>query len=231
MSSKPTANVPEETPQRLRIIFRKGPEVRWIGHLDVARFWERAIRRADLPLLYSHGYHPQPRIQFASALPVGFTGREEIMDIWVAPPQDPETVRVRLQAQCPAGFQVVRVWEVPLHEPSLQSRVREAEYEVALEKEFLPSDWRAQLQAFWDAGEVWREKRRKKKVVRYNLRPLILDLRVRNEDEEWVYLDVRVRSEEGATGRPDEILAALGWDDVPRRIERTRIIMTEPEPS
>ncbi len=229
MSSKPTANAPEETPQRLRITFRKGPEVRWIGHLDVARFWERAIRRADLPLLYTHGYHPQPRIQFASALPVGFTGREEIMDIWISPPLPPEDVQKRLQAQCPPGFEVLHVQEVPLRAPSLQSRVREAEYEVALEKTFLPSDWQAQLQEFWNATEVWREKRRKKKIVRYNLRPLILELKITGESEEWVYLYVRVRSEEGATGRPDEILAALGWEDVPRRIERLRIIMAETE--
>ncbi len=227
MSLKPIDNDPNISPQRLRIVFRKGPEVRWIGHLDVARFWERAIRRADLPLLYTHGYHPQPRIQFASALPVGFTGREELMDIWLHPPQDPQHVRKRLQQQCPPGFDVLSVQEVPLKAPSLQSLVREAEYEVGLEKAFLPADWQERLKTFWNTEEVWREKRRKKKVVRYNLRPLILDLQIADEDEEWVYLYVRVRSEEGATGRPDEILAALGWDDVPRRIERVRIIMDE----
>lgn len=213
--------------QRLRVRFRKGAPVRWIGHLDVARFWERALRRAELPVVYSQGFHPQPKIQFASALPVGFTGRNEVMDIWFSPPQNPREVHKRLQAQCPPGFEVVDVWEVPLHAPSLQSLVRAAEYEVALEKASLPPDWRERIAAFLAAEAIWREKERKRKKVRYNLRPLILSLEIAGEDEEWVYLHMRVRSEPGATGRPDEVLAALGWEDVPRRIERTAIIFRE----
>lgn len=220
-----TPSDPSQTPtQRLRVTFKKGHQVRWIGHLDVARFWERAIRRADLPLLYSHGFNPQPKIQFASALPVGFTGREELMDIWLSPPQDPEEVKRRLQAQCPPGFEVLDVREVPLDEPSLQSQVREAEYEVRVEKAFLPEHWREDVDAFLAADEVWREKRRKKKRVRYNLRPLVLEFRQVGEEDEWVIFYMRVRSAEGATGRPDEVLAALGWEDVPRRIERIRIV-------
>ncbi len=216
---------PHEPTQRLRVTFKKGHQVRWIGHLDVARFWERAIRRADLPLLYSHGFNPQPKIQFASALPVGFTGRAELMDIWLSPPQDPAEVKAKLQAQCPPGFEVLDVREVPLDEPSLQSQVTEAEYEVRVEKAFLPDTWQADVEAFLAATEVWREKRRKKKRVRYNLRPLVLEFRQTGEDDEWVVFYMRVRSAEGATGRPDEVLAALGWEDVPRRIERRRIVM------
>lgn len=210
--------------QRLRVWFAKGPEVRWIGHLDVARFWERAIRRADIPILYSRGFNPQPRVQFASALPVGVSGRAEIMDIWVSPPQDPTEVKVRLQAQCPPAFRVLKVREVSLDLPSLQSQVRGAEYEVMVEKAFLPPDWQKRVKAFLAATEVWRERRRKGKQVRYNLRPLVQELRLLGEDDEWVRFFLRVRSEEGATGRPDELLAALGLEEVPRRIERTRIL-------
>jgi len=201
--------------------------VRWLGHLDVARFWERALRRARIPILYSHGYNPQPRIQFASALPVGFTGRREFMDIWVAPPQDPAQVQEALNAQCPPGFRVHRVWEVDLKEPALQAQVREALYRVQLERAFLPETWREDLRRFVEAEEVWREKRRKKGWVRYNLRPLILDIQEEEgeeEDGEWVTLRVRVKSEPGATGRPDELLAALGWEDVPWRIEREDVV-------
>ncbi len=219
----------EASVQRLRVHFRKGAPVRWLGHLDVARFWERALRRADLPVVYSQGFHPQPRIQFASALPVGFTGRAEVMDIWFSPPQDPATVHARLQAQCPPGFEILEVREVPLNAPSLQSQVKAAVYEVALEKAFLPPDWRERLATFLAAREIWRERERKRKKVRYNLRPLILSLEITGEDEEWVYLHMHVRSEPGATGRPDEVLAALGWDDVPRRIERTDIVFTGDE--
>ncbi len=213
--------------QRLRLQYEKGHPVRWLGHLDVARFWERALRRADIPVVYSQGYNPQPKIQFASALPVGFSGRAELMDIWVASPQQPEQVRQALNAQCPRGFRVIRVWEVPLKAPALPTLVREAEYLVQVERAFLPANWREQVQRFLEAEEIWREKRRKKSWVRYNLRPLILDLRLGDTEGEWVTFTLRVKSEPGATGRPDEVLNALGWEDVPRRIERLRLILKE----
>ena len=68
---------------RLRIIFSKSGPLRYTGHLDLQTTWERTIRRAGLPLAYTHGFHPGPRIQIASALPLGFIGQAEIVDIWI----------------------------------------------------------------------------------------------------------------------------------------------------
>ena len=66
---------------RARITFAKSGPLRYVGHLDLQTLWERAARRARLPLSYSHGYHPQAKITFASALPLGFSSRAEVMDI------------------------------------------------------------------------------------------------------------------------------------------------------
>ena len=71
---------------RLRITFSKSGALRYTGHLDLQTTWERTIRRAGLPLAYTHGFHPGPRIQIASALPLGFIGRAEIVDIWLHDP-------------------------------------------------------------------------------------------------------------------------------------------------
>src|SRR5512136_2650651 len=68
---------------RLRITFSKTGALRYTGHLDLQTVWERTIRRAGLPLAYTHGFHPGPKIQIASALPLGFIGRLEIVDIWL----------------------------------------------------------------------------------------------------------------------------------------------------
>jgi len=68
---------------RLRIVFSKTGSLRYTGHLDLQTVWERTIRRAGLPLAYTHGFHPGPKIQIASALPLGFLGRLEIVDIWL----------------------------------------------------------------------------------------------------------------------------------------------------
>ena len=68
---------------RYRITFSKTGTLRYIGHLDLHKIWERTLRRAGLPLAYSQGFHPSPKIQLASALPLGFLGRAEVVDIWL----------------------------------------------------------------------------------------------------------------------------------------------------
>ena len=68
---------------RLRITFSKSGALRYIGHLDLHSLWERTVRRAGLPLSYTQGFHPGPRIQLASALPLGFIGCAEIVDLWI----------------------------------------------------------------------------------------------------------------------------------------------------
>ncbi|MDP3186130.1 MAG: TIGR03936 family radical SAM-associated protein, partial [Anaerolineales bacterium] len=64
----------------MRITFSKTGALRYTGHLDLQRIWERTARRAGLPLVYSQGFHPQPKIQIAAALPLGFSGRAELVD-------------------------------------------------------------------------------------------------------------------------------------------------------
>ena len=66
---------------RARITFSKSGPLRYIGHLDLQTLWERAARRAGLPLAYSNGFHPQAKIYFAAALPLGFSSRAEVMDM------------------------------------------------------------------------------------------------------------------------------------------------------
>ena len=68
---------------RLRITFSKTGSLRYTGHLDLQTVWERTARRAGLSLAYTQGFHPGPRIQIASALPLGIAGNAEIVDLWL----------------------------------------------------------------------------------------------------------------------------------------------------
>jgi len=72
--------------QRLRITFAKGETLKYISHLDLARAWERALRRAGVPLAYSQGFNPRPKMAFAAALPVGYTATAEMVDILLEKP-------------------------------------------------------------------------------------------------------------------------------------------------
>src|SRR5512142_659810 len=117
---------------RIRITFAKQDALRYTGHLDLHKLWERAARRAELPLAYSQGFHPQPKMNMAAALPLGFSSRCEIMDMRLEHDIPLNGLAVRLNATLPTGLQVVEVQQVDERAPALQTQVASAEYEVTL---------------------------------------------------------------------------------------------------
>lgn len=201
---------------RLRITFSKTGALRYTGHLDLHKIWERTLRRAGLPLAYSQGFHPQPKIQIAAALPLGFLGREEIVDIWLetadSPPPDP----ARIQSAAPPGLTILSVAQVAERAPALQTQVVAAEYEVTL-LETGSGPGLAQRAADLLTRQSLPRTRRGKG---YDLRPLIQSLAWRDG-----LLNMTLSAREGATGRPEEVLDALGIPIENARIERTRLIL------
>ncbi|MGH2468589.1 MAG: TIGR03936 family radical SAM-associated protein, partial [Chloroflexota bacterium] len=89
--------------RRLRVIFSKGEEVRYISHLDTMRTWERIFRRAGVGLAYSHGFAPHPRLVFAAPLAVGITSTAEILDVYVEELAGLASLRERVAAALPPG--------------------------------------------------------------------------------------------------------------------------------
>src|SRR5438552_30662 len=116
--------------QRLRVTFSATGPLKYVAHLDMMRTWERAIRRASLPLVYTHGFSPHARISLAAPLPVGVVGRRELMDIWLEPPVAADDATQRLQSAMPPGLETLAIEEVADALPSLQSLLRAARYEV-----------------------------------------------------------------------------------------------------
>src|SRR5512146_1378298 len=108
---------------RLRITFAKTEAMRYTGHLDLHRTWERTFRRAQLPLAYSQGFHPQPRINLASALPLGFTSDSEVADIWLEKDMPLDQIRELLQAALPPGISILQIEEVDSQAPALQTQI------------------------------------------------------------------------------------------------------------
>ena len=211
--------------QRLRITFARGDRLRYITHLDLMRSWERALKRAGLPLAYSEGFTRHPQIALAAPLPVGATGEGELMDVYLEERLDPAIFAEQLARETPPGLDVRRVEEVPLAWPSLQSLVREW-------------SWRAQLPPGTDAAAArqavaeflardsfpW-EQRREQEVRRYDLRALVLHLDVEDTDEGPALL-ARFKAEAG--GRPEQLAAALGYDPQRVRIHRVALVLEEP---
>lgn len=204
--------------QRLRLTFAKTEAMRYTGHLDLHTAWERTFRRARLPLAYSQGHHPQPRLQLAAALPLGFTSECEIADAWLETAQDLGAARAALEAALPPGLALLAIAEASPAEPALQTQVYSAEYTVILDTGWSAEELDARLAALLAQPEIRRVRRGKA----YDLRPLI-ESAERAGDARTLRL--RLAAREGATGRPEEVVEALGASPIGARFHRTRLIL------
>src|SRR5262245_57740470 len=113
---------------RLRITFTKTGPAKYSGHIDLHKSWERTLRRAGLPLAYSQGFHPQPKIQLAVALPLGFTSECELVDVWFTEPVEAGAVSEALRRASPPGIEIKAVGEVADSLPAMQTQVRAVDY-------------------------------------------------------------------------------------------------------
>ncbi|NWG07912.1 MAG: DUF2344 domain-containing protein [Chloroflexi bacterium] len=201
---------------RIRITFSKQGALRYTGHLDLHRLWERAARRAELPLAYSQGFHPQPKLNIAAALPLGFSSRCEMLDMRLEHDIALDGLRDRLQETLPIGIQVSSIEVVDERAPALQTQVAAAEYEVTLTEAIDGSDLKRRIDSVMESASLLRERRGKQ----YDLRPLIEGLDILPDGKIFMRLTAR----EGATGRPEEVLDVLSIAFEGTRIERSRLI-------
>jgi radical SAM-linked protein len=207
---------------RIRITFEKTAAMRYTGHLDLHRTWERTFRRARLPLAYSLGFHPHPRINLASALPLGFTSLDEVVDVWLESDSPPQAIEEALRPALPPGIVVKRIEEIDPHAPALQTVLEASEYVITLLEPL--ADLEARIQGLLAAESLMRRRRKKD----YDLRPLIHTLGTLPEDEEGCSrLAARLSAREGATGRPEDVVEALGADPEAIRVERTKLVFRD----
>jgi len=151
--------------QRIRIKYKK--ELKFIGHLDMVRLWERTLRRTDLPAAYSEGFNPRQKLSFGPPLPLGFTSECELLDIYLEKWMNPEQVKERLAGVLPPGIEIIEAGNIFLARASLTAEIRTAVYSTAVSQ-----DMRSRISEILDSKEI--VVKRKEKDV--NIRPMIKEL-------------------------------------------------------
>jgi radical SAM-linked protein len=197
--------------QRLRIHYAKRGRLRFTSHRDFSRAFERALFRARVPMAYSSGFSPHPRISYAGASPTGAASEAEYLEIGLAEVVDPQAVRADLDASLPDGLDVVEVVESA--GGSLADRLEASVWQITVTglAELTLAD---AVERLLGTAEVPVERMTKKGLRTFDARAAIVSLEVRpcgasaNDEETCAILQVVLRHGTPSV-RPDDVLAAL----------------------
>lgn len=208
--------------QRLGITFGRGPEIKYVAHLDLLRAWQRALRRAGLPLAYSQGYSPYPRISLACPLPVGITSQGELLECYLRQPQPLKAVWQALEPCLPSGLCILKLEELPAAAPSLASLVRWTDYDVDVPTDGGRQEVAQAISRLMALTSLPWQHMRDTGTRHYDLRPLVISLEWHRSVPGAHTLRMRLRWDGNGAGRPEQVVAALGLP-TPARIHRLEV--------
>lgn len=215
--------------QRLRFTYRVGEAGCSLGQRDLIRAWEQAIAEAGLALAYSEGKRKTAQIAVAAPLPQNVMSEGELAEVFLSEPVDPRAALEAISARLPQGIEAVGVEEVGVHAPSLQSQLRWADYEVELPSHVGEATALDAVERLLAETTIPSEYRRETRVRQYDLRPLVLSLRVEGSRGGHVVLGMRLRAEPENNARADQVVLALGVAEA-TRIRRRRLYLEEVQP-
>ena len=211
---------------RIRVRFVKVGKVRWTSHRDLARVWERAIRRVALPVAYSQGFSPRPKVHFGLALSTGHESLAEYLDIDLDPahaatPAETELADLigPLSAALPVGIDVTAIGVIPTSLDSLQQAVTSCSWEIEV-RDAAPDAVAAAIDRVLAETELLLTRERKGKAVTDDVRPYLLDLSVVGPTDAGTQIRAHLATQPRGL-RIGELIAVLdpAWEE--GRVRRT----------
>ena len=225
--------------QRLRVWFGKQGDMALVSHLDIMRLFDRAMRRAGLPIAFTGGYHPSPRISVASALPLGATSSGEIVDFELAQRLDVDTFRQRLVEVLPSDIPIYDVAELDLKAPAATQGLEAAEYvlTIAVPESSTATQWQDWLDTIKHKSELWYEQTTKSgKTQLVNLRDRLFEMELVETTDVVTQSALSLRylgscRPDGTLLRPEQVLFMLeqvsGQELQLLQIHRQRLLLRD----
>ena len=198
---------------KVRIKFAKSGVMKFVGHLDMMRYFQKAMRRADIDIKYSEGFSPHQIMSFAAPLGVGITSDGEYLDIEVNSTETTEQSIVNLNSAMVDGVKILEYKKLPDHAKNAMSIVAAADYKIYIkdgyENPYSVEEWRSRLNTFfYDRAEVLITKKTKKSEKVMDLKQLVYDFKILEEQEKPVfYLKVCTGSTDNL--KPELVLQAF----------------------
>lgn len=192
---------------KIRIKFAKEGTMKFIGHLDVMRYFQKVMRRADVDIRYSEGFSPHQIMSFASPLGVGMESRGEYVDIEVLSTDSSKEMLRRINEVIGEEMEALSYRRLPDDAANAMSIVAAADYVVRFREEYAPADWDAfasGLDEFLAREEIPVIKKTKKGEREMNIRPLIYELKAKEDRTVWM----KIATGSAANLKPDAVLRA-----------------------
>lgn len=197
----------------LRCKYERGEEVKFISHLDLLRVFERAIRRAELPIEHSEGYNPRPKIVFALPLPVGVTSEGEYADFTLGEDYTPENFVQKLNSELPQGLKIAAAEVIAQSKKSIMSEVVSAIYEITAAYDGQIEQIGEIISAIISKHDIIVEKNTGSGTKPINIRPLIKEMSVREKLDDKalknLIIEIHVSAGSRENLRPDLVADLL----------------------
>ena len=173
---------------KARIKFRKYGVLRFIGHLDVMRFFQNLMRRADIPIAFTGGYSPHMIMSFASPLGIGLTSDGEYLDIELTAPVDSREAVKRMNEECVEGIEIISIRQISDEKKMTGMTIlAAADYLISVKKGALPENWKEAFADFMAQREICVIKQTKRSEREEDIRPLIFRWEIQGENI-WLQL-------------------------------------------
>ena len=211
---------------RAMIRFGKQPRLRFISHLDLQRFFQRALNRTGLPIAWTQGFNPHPILSFGSALALGWTSEYEILDVKLSAPMGRKRTEEAMRAALPVDLPVLEVRMVDDRHPAPMAMVRASDYEIALSGETAAATLDA-AEEFLRRESVMAMRKTKSGEREVDIRPMALSLK-----REGDALSARLMLTEKDTLKPDLLvrtLAEIAGAEVPEMRIHRKCLLGEDE--
>ena len=201
--------------QKIRLTYRKMKDMRFLSHLELISVFNRALRRADIPLSYTRGFHPRPKLSFGMALPIGVESYSELLDVELSLCMEPEEFASRMNRELPDGLKIVFAENIPLKSQSISLITERVVYRIFM-KVNAPEDkksavgcFQRMIDSFLSNNEIVIERKKEREVKRIDIRPLITGLKAVNARQDMMKLELVLKMRESDNVKPEETVLEL----------------------
>lgn len=214
---------------KIRGKFSKENDMKFIGHLDLMRLFQRAFRRADIPVKYSEGYNPQPKISLATALPLGVVSQGEYFDLELEEEMPLELFISKMNEALPKSLKLLKA-QYTDDKKSIMSLISWSSYVVRIEfsKTFSEEQIHNEIEDFLDRKEILvtkvKKKKGKTKKTEVNIREFIKELNIFDINNDHAILKILLKTGSNGNLKPEDLISALiEYSDLEIKVEKTKI--------